>query len=294
MRTPFILSLIYDGGTILASKRSPYTDLLDDGSFTEQVLGERLQRQHKLICAAIQAGRIEDLKRMSMKESAAQKESSDKAPEPPPVPEHEAETIVFPENQTIPLPQIIQNEPIINEMPALLVFKERTVLVERQADLEDDPEIAPIPKPTDGLIFEVPKILAEPVIEEVKIIEEETILPDEAVVILSENANQPPPPSDKLTVSLLNEITLKGGERKTINILVGRGESEIGLTKAHVVIKILGSTFRPLIFHAKTDSNGIAVVHLQLPHFKAGRAVLFIRAMYDGEETEIRRVISQG
>ncbi|MFY9618344.1 MAG: hypothetical protein WAM70_08410 [Pyrinomonadaceae bacterium] len=64
LRTPMILSLVYTGGAILASKRSPYDDLIASG-FEEKALVERLERQHKLICAAVHAGRIEDLKRMS-------------------------------------------------------------------------------------------------------------------------------------------------------------------------------------------------------------------------------------
>ena len=71
LETPLILSLVYDRGTILASKRSPYEDLLNN--FDENVLIERLQKQHKLICAAIRGGRIEDLKRMTMRESASKK-----------------------------------------------------------------------------------------------------------------------------------------------------------------------------------------------------------------------------
>src|SRR3954464_12516336 len=61
--TPLILSLVYVGGAIIASKRTPYADLISKG-FDESVLTERLQRQHKLICAAIKSGRVEDLKRM--------------------------------------------------------------------------------------------------------------------------------------------------------------------------------------------------------------------------------------
>ncbi len=68
--SPIILSLIYVGGAILASKRSPYHDLIAAG-FDAQLLAERLQRQHKLLCAAISAGRIEDLKRMQQREQAA-------------------------------------------------------------------------------------------------------------------------------------------------------------------------------------------------------------------------------
>lgn len=68
--TPVILSLVYSGGAILASKRSPYDDLVARG-FDEDVLAARLQRQHKLICAAVHAGRIEDLKQLGSRESAA-------------------------------------------------------------------------------------------------------------------------------------------------------------------------------------------------------------------------------
>src|SRR5918997_2357750 len=50
--SPLILSLVYVGGTILASKRTHYHDLITSG-FDENILAARLQRQHKLICAAI-------------------------------------------------------------------------------------------------------------------------------------------------------------------------------------------------------------------------------------------------
>ncbi len=65
--TPVILSLVYSGGAILASKRSPYDDLVARG-FDEKVLAARLQRQHKLICAAVHAGRIEDLKQLGARQ----------------------------------------------------------------------------------------------------------------------------------------------------------------------------------------------------------------------------------
>ena len=67
--TPVILSLVYSGGAILASKRASYEDLVARG-FDEDALAARLQRQHKLICAAVHAGRIEDLKRLGAKDSA--------------------------------------------------------------------------------------------------------------------------------------------------------------------------------------------------------------------------------
>ena len=71
LKTPIILSLVYSGGAILASKRSPYDDLIAAG-FDQNALIDRLQRQHKLICAAINAGRIDDLKRMSDRGAAVE------------------------------------------------------------------------------------------------------------------------------------------------------------------------------------------------------------------------------
>jgi hypothetical protein len=66
---PFLLSLIFSGGAILASKRSPYDDLIG-GEFDESKLAERLNHQHRVICAAIRAGRIDDLRKLSAREPA--------------------------------------------------------------------------------------------------------------------------------------------------------------------------------------------------------------------------------
>jgi hypothetical protein len=64
-----IISHVFVGGAILASKRTSYRDLLAHDP-DEDVLRKRLERQHKLICAAVHAGRIEDLKQMSEREAS--------------------------------------------------------------------------------------------------------------------------------------------------------------------------------------------------------------------------------
>jgi hypothetical protein len=273
VETPLILSLVYDRGTILASKRSPYNDLLN-GDFNEKELAERLHKQHKLICAAVKAGRIEDLKRMTMKESAAKKngliaqkelKKSFKAP-----PEKQPEEI--------PRPQFL------DETPAAAVTAAATAPPEK---IEANPFAV-----SDEAVVEIPiSVLDEMIIEEVEIVEEELILPIEAVEIIKDFAEIQFPEEDKLTVELLNSPTFKGGERKTLSILVSNGREESGIPGAHVMVKVLGSAFRPLIFHAKTDSNGVAIVHLQLPQFKSGRAAILVKALSGGEEVELRRVI---
>lgn len=83
--SPLILSLVYSGGAILASKRSPYRDLIAAG-FDEAALAQRLKRQHRLICAAINAGRIDELKRMGG-EHAETAEPEVSPPPPGPLPD---------------------------------------------------------------------------------------------------------------------------------------------------------------------------------------------------------------
>ncbi|HLM01433.1 MAG TPA: hypothetical protein VK400_10305 [Pyrinomonadaceae bacterium] len=271
VNTPLILSLVYDRGTILASKRSPYDDLLK-GGLDEKQLAERLQKQHHLICAAIKAGRIEDLRRMTMKESASKKKGliAQKEIKVPVAEKTDAK------REEIPMPDL---------------------LAKSAAQFEPDFDPLQLQVKPDSLrgeeaIFEIPiSILEEPIIEAVEIVEEETILPIDAVEIITDFTKAESHEEEKLRIELLNSPTFKGGERKTLSILVHRGQEETGTGGAHVMVKVLGSAFRPLIFHAKTDSNGIAIVHLQLPSFKQGRAAVLVRAMTGGEEVELRRVI---
>ena len=114
LESPLILSLVYTGGAILASKRAPYDDLLATG-FDEQKLAERVQRQHKLICAAIHAGRIEDLKKMSQRAQEAQHAArpvEQKIAQPPP-----------PEEQVQPQPSA--GAPTFTPPPLMIPIEEQ-------------------------------------------------------------------------------------------------------------------------------------------------------------------------
>lgn len=248
-----IMSLVYDGGTIIASKRERYDDLAAT-NFDEKKLSERVSRQHKLICAAIQAGRVNELVDMTEKAATAASKARASAASPP-----------------------------------------VTAAVTTQARANASSQVAafapPIIKPAVPL---TPVINAEPVIEAIGIIEDAEILSADAVEIVSELSGQERPSNSKLSLELLGETKFKGGERHTVNIMLCRGTDRKVVADAQIMIKVLGSSFRPVIFHAKSDFNGLAKVHLQLPHFNAGRAALLIRAMTGGEEIELRRIVTPG
>ncbi len=254
---PIILSLVYDGGTILASKRLPYDDLLD-GDFDADILASRLHRQHKLICAAIQAGRLEDLRQMTLRESVAVAEAGKPVFVEPVHPNGNAKS----------------HGHIVDEFEELFL---------------------PIPKPRfDGLIdAAIAHSVIDPIARPTSTQPAgDVMLPDEAVAIVSDMLDRPA--NNKLSIELLGEAKFKGGERKGVTFMVCRGTDRKVVGTAQVMVKILGSSFRPLIFHASTDENGLATVNLQLPNFNSGRAALLARAVSDGEEVELRRAITHG
>jgi hypothetical protein len=253
VKTPLILSLVYVGGTIIASKRTPYKDLVETG-FDEKTLTERLQRQHKLICAAIKAGRVDDLKKMSgaerpaaangnqVRAASAPAEAATEVPEAAPEPAAAAP----PTQAATPLPSVEEAASPAPAMPAAAVG--------RGHEAAHDAELSDLLDLYEGDIA----VLEEP-----------------------------------LQMSLLDEEgDLKAGEPATLRIHVGRGAgARNSVAGAAVTVKILGTTFRPLMLSTSTDSEGVAEVHVLLPRFTSGRAAVIMRATADGETAELRRII---
>ncbi len=253
LKSRLFVSLVYDRGTILASKRTSYHDLAN-GAFDENELAERLQRQHKLICAAVKAGRIADLQKMADGEHKPAKKPS--------------------------------HSPAIAEVPSHIPSVD---LSQAQLWAAVESERFDTVIPLDLEIIE-----DELVLDAISIVEEEAVISPDAVAVVSELSGTERPKNKKLSVELLGETKFKGGERRDVHIMVCRGTDRKVVRDAQIMIKVLGSSFRPLIFHAKTDVNGLAKMHVQLPHFHAGRAAILIRAMSNGEEIEFRRIITPG
>lgn len=218
LQTPFILSLVYTGGAILASKRSPYNDLIARG-FDEAVLAQRLLRQHKLICAAVHAGRIEDLKRMGE--------------------------------------------------------REHTEKTQRKADVVDEPILKDLPpgKAPQATVAEAVSSQADP-------------QPSFARWAPAEDEGP-------LRVILLDDQELRSGQSVTFRVMVSRASANgrQPASKARVVVKTLGTSFRPTSKVAATNTAGIALVPVLLPSFETGRAAVLIQVNAEGERAELRRII---
>ena len=307
--TPLILSLVYVGGHIIASKRTPYADLISKG-FDEQVLTERLQRQHKLICAAIKQGRVEDLKRMSdpnggaalpvseasagVRKAAGSRRKKSEAPAPvetvapaaesapqtaqeaaPPAEEARA-----PETHPPQTPPAQSSEPQKPDPDIVII----STLADEMGELDyyrpappkkEEPPPPPPPAPV------VPEAAPEPVAAEPLLVTE----------VFEEHDDV----SDEIYLSLLDdEGEFRAGQLVTIKIYVGRGiygQRPVG--QANLTVKVLGTSFRPLIVTTTTDEHGVGVVRALLPRFSSGRAAIIIRAVAGDNAAEMRRIIHQ-
>lgn len=270
VETPLILSLVYVGGAIIASKRTRYQDLLESG-FDESALTERLQRQHKLICAAIKAGRIEDLKRMAGRDEPARRAAT-------------STEVLAPTAETASLIEtpVTAEAPQTEEIPALLMGEEQYLAEAYQRDTAGAASVEKIE--VERIVEEKP--LTPPPLEA---LEEVHVQAEEPPAIIIEDAGE-----DIYLTLLEDEGDFRAGQLATIKIRVGRGAyGQQAIPDAAVTIKVLGTTFRPLILSTKTGGDGIAVVRALLPKFTSGRAAIIIRAS-DGEDfSELRRIIHQ-
>jgi hypothetical protein len=262
LATPLILSLVYSGGRILASKRSPYKDLIAAG-YDEEVLSERLKHQHRLICAAITAGRIEELKRMSGRAK----------PE-------EVEVVIN-----------------LQEASERLVIESAQEAGERlviESASERPPELPPEQPmlPAEPIVTD--QLLDDDTLPE---FQERSHTVESAYTVYDPRRKSPmgaPVQSDSgLVLTILNEREFYSAQTFAIRVLLESrsDKKEKPVSGVTLSLRILGTTFRPQIFSVKTGRDGIGVVSGRIPYFDSGRAAIVIRAVAEGNSAELRRVI---
>jgi len=248
--SPLILSLVYAGGAILASKRSPYEDLIESG-FSEDLLAERLKRQHRLICAAINAGRIEELKRMGAKPGVT--ESSIAA-----VSEKGIELVTGVDFVATPVHDLTTNTDSTVDDETI----EEQILPTK---VETETQLPREPQPSAYTVYDPRREVAQDTVQA----ENGTVM-----TLLDDG---PLTAGSTCSIRVLLEDRSRAKEKP--------------VPGADVSVKILGTSFRPQIYSVKTERDGVASVNATLPYFTSGRAAVLVRAEVRDETIELRRVI---
>ena len=261
LASPLILSLVYSGGEILASKRSRYEDLIAAG-FDESVLSERLKRQHRLICAAINAGRLEELKRMGARA------------------ESEAPAVEVTDEVAL-----IIEAAEVNDAAGTFSSEE----VEAETSFEPAVEAAAVDEAT---------AVTDATADETELGGSSERQVKQSAYTVYDSRRQSPidevvKPETGVALTVLNEDEFRAGESIAIRVLLEdrSGKQPKPLAGIAVSVKILGTSFRPQIYSVKTEPDGVAVISTAMPSFTSGRAAVLIRAVVKGQPVELRRVI---
>ncbi|MEJ7618188.1 MAG: hypothetical protein WKF30_14770, partial [Pyrinomonadaceae bacterium] len=266
----------------------------------ENLLAERLNRQHTLICAAIRAGRIDGLKQLNEKEKISARKAKQIAQE-------ERIASLTPEHaETSEAPPPPPPPPDVSQAPATV---ERFVADDQSAQphsLAAKSEILP----SRSTLGPVPQAPAAPVVaaaaappvngaSEAKATVEPKSL-DTTLLSLALESKVPLGTGalnldiNALNLCLLDEQDLRAGEPAVLCVRVGRGINGADpVENAEVTVKILGTTFQPVIINLKTNQFGMTVARASLPKFNSGRAAILVRAEFDGKEAMLRRVIQR-
>lgn len=282
-----IETLVYRGGTIIAAKRTSYAPQLEAG-IDDNALAETLKKQHQIIVAIIRAGKVEELVRASQKAAAVA--SARPAPEPvreieeppaPPPPEpvaadaSPAEAPVF----EAPVEPDISAPPL--EVPQIPSFVTEPAASLASPLAEPEPALAaapPVPAELDAGGRAVVERLTGPLTGELDL--------DKIISDYLQSGLQ----KEKLRLRLLGRADFLAGENVFLQVQATRGSGQ-PIEGASVVVKVIGTAFKPQIYPGRTDHEGVASFQLTLPTFAAGSAAVVVQASSKHGDGEIKHLI---
>ena len=254
---PFLESLVYIGGTIVAKKSTSYFEQLEQGA-TEATIASLLKRQHQVIIAAIKAGRINDLIRHSSKENRPSKEKKRAEPEPlSPEPLSKADKI--PRE-----PGLAKREAGLPMSTGMLASPPRTVLPQAKR---------PVPARAEASANAGPVIAGEAL-----------NLDDVIAEYLKRSSEQ-----GRLDLNVVSPLVFTAGKHINLKVKILYGTKPEA--EATVTIKIVGTAFKPQVFLGHAGHDGVASFNLNLPAFTSGTAAIVIEAQSMHGRGELKHLI---
>jgi hypothetical protein len=95
---------------------------------------------------------------------------------------------------------------------------------------------------------------------------------------------------EKLRLRLLGRSDFLAGDSVLLQVQATRGTGQ-PIEAASVVVKVIGTAFKPQIFPGRTDREGIASFNIVLPTFTAGSAAVVVQASSKYGDGEIKHLI---
>ncbi len=256
---PFIESVVYVAGRVVATKRSSYSGLLDQGKGDPEIAA-LMDHQHRTIVAAIRAGRF-DGKLEGLKKPAGAAPAAP-APLTPAVtarhesPEAHAQTLM--QTGAIP-PETVQAA--VAGLPA--EFQPLQGLPPL-AELSDVPELPDLDETDEG-----------PTLDQV------------ILDYLSTEAEH-----EQLVLSMDGQEEIQPGRVNNLTLRAYSSKSGLPLAGVQVSVKMLSTVADPrTLMIGETDDVGAVEMRLDVPAFARGSAALIISGSSELGRAEIKQLL---
>ncbi len=296
---PVVESLVYVGGEILLSKKSPYKDLMTGDRVDEKALREMMDLQHRRVIEAIRRGRLDKGK--------VGEAPPDWADDTLPSSERVSPAALAAVHAILGAPP----EPLPGARPPTRAPAPKAAAPPPRVSTGAAPAVVPPPQPSPPEpsaprpAGSVPQPAATPVARKPA---------SGASPAASGAPTRPPRPgsgmrsldqvivdylaseaaSEHLELSLTSDAELVSGGRVTLKLKATTSLTEKPLAGVHVSIRVV-STVRPpqILFRGVTGADGSVISTCALPDIGTGNAALIIAASSPLGNNEIKQLIKK-
>jgi hypothetical protein len=244
-------TLVYRGGTIIAAKRTSYVDQMNAGTLTDEGLGEMIKKQHQIIVAILKAGKVEELVKASQRAAARDVDAPGGADGAEPQSGGADGAEPQPAGAPAPEPEHEHAGAVAGARPTPDLDAAAHAAIQRMSG------------PLSGEL-DLDKIISD---------------------YLQSGLQK-----EKLRLRLLGRSDFLAGDSVLLQVQATRGTGQ-PIEGASVVVKVIGTAFRPQIYPGRTDREGISSFNLVLPTFTAGSAAVVVQASSKHGDGEIKHLI---
>ena len=267
---PILESLVYIGGTVVAKKRTPYPVPMNEDA-RQETLASLLKRQHRVIIAAIKAGRIEDLIRHSLRQQAGN-EAQDSEPSRNATSRESEELLSTGDRLKLP-----RHPRAISELsPKQTGSSDADAPISPPAHVLSK-SVRPASQASSGLKVGVPAGLSR---GDTAGLDLDQVLED----YVKRGAGHA-----RLEVTVLTPEVFTAGRGIGLRVQVTHDSKPD--FDATVTVKVIGTAFKPQVFIGRVGRDGVANFSMTLPSFSTGTAAIVIEAQSGSGRGELKNLI---
>jgi hypothetical protein len=264
LSNPFIESLVYVGGQVLASKRVSYAEMLAAGKEEKEIV-TLMDHQHRTMIAAIRHGKL-DAKLASL---TAGRQTGQH-------PTFEAASVSM---------QSVTGHMVVPPPPVPAPAQAQVSAPVESSETMARPASAPVPSPA-SVSFPTPTPAPMPTPTPAPARPERTL--DQVILeYLTSEADQ-----DQLVLMLEEERELVLGQSATLVLRTSSSKSGQPMVGTQISVRMISTVIEPRVLAAgRTDDQGLLTLAFDIPQVSRGTSALIINAVSSIGRAELKHLL---